>query len=88
MKSQQPGANTSEVEVTNVSPQGFWLWLRDREVFVPFSEFPWFREASIAQLSAVEWPSEDHLYWPQLDVDISVTSIETPGAFPLKYRAG
>lgn len=88
MKSQQRGANIPEVEVINVSAYGFWLWLEGRELFLPFSEFPWFREASIAALSAVERPSEDHLYWPQLDIDLSVRSVEVPHEFPLKYRAG
>jgi hypothetical protein len=31
----------------------------------------------------VEWPSTDHLYWPDLDVDLSVRSIEHPEEFPL-----
>jgi hypothetical protein len=88
MKSQRRGASTSEVEVTNISSHGFWLWLRDRELFVSFSEFPWFRDASVAKLTSVEWPTEDHLYWPQLDIDLSVRSIETPEAFPLKFHAG
>ena len=88
MKSQKPGADTSEIDVTNISRHGFWLWLRDRELFVSFSEFPWFRDASIASLIAVEWPSEDHLYWPRLDIDLSVRSIEAPEAFPLKSQAG
>jgi len=55
---------------------------------VSFSEFPWFRNASVAQITAVEWPSPDHLYWPELDVDVSVRSIESPGEFPLKFHAG
>ena len=88
MKSQRHGVATSEVEVTNISRHGFWLWLGDRELFVPFSEFPWFREASVAQITTVEWPSPDHLYWPQLDIDLSVKSIETPEGFPLKFQAG
>jgi len=78
----------SEIEVTNISSHGFWLWLSGREVFVSFSEFPWFRNASVAQITAVEWPSPDHLYWPELDVDVSVRSIESPGEFPLKFHAG
>ncbi|MGZ5475652.1 MAG: DUF2442 domain-containing protein, partial [Thermoanaerobaculia bacterium] len=76
MKSKQRGAATSLVEVTNISPQGFWLLLGGRELFVPFKEFPWFKEASVAKISRVERLSEDHLYWPDLDVDLSVRSIE------------
>jgi hypothetical protein len=83
MKSSPLGTNTLEVEVTNVSKHGFWLLLNDQELCVPFSEFPWFKEATIAQLVAVEWPSPHHLYWPDLDIDLAVESIEHPERFPL-----
>jgi hypothetical protein len=29
-----------EVEVTNISPHGFWLLLDGRELFLPFADFP------------------------------------------------
>jgi hypothetical protein len=77
------GGATSEVEVTNISRHGFWLWLSGRELFVSFAEFPWFANASVAKITAVQWPTEDHLYWPELDVDLSVRSIEHPDEFPL-----
>ncbi len=66
-----------------MSRHGFWLLLGERELFVPFSEFPWFAEAPIGKIVNVEWPSPDHLYWPELDVDLSVRSIEKPTEFPL-----
>ena len=80
------GTTTSVAEVTHVSKHGFWLLLGDEELLVPFVEFPWFRKATIEQLSDVEWPSENHLYWPQLDIDLSVESIRDPEAFPLKAK--
>ena len=42
--------------------------------------------ATIEKLSDVQWPTLDHLYWPQLDVDLSVASIRDPSAFPLVSR--
>jgi hypothetical protein len=42
--------NISQVEVTNVSKHGFWLLLDDEELFLPFTEFPWFKDASIGKL--------------------------------------
>jgi hypothetical protein len=87
MSSVAPGASTSEVEVTNVSKHGFWLLIRDQEVFVPFAEFPWFRDASIGQLLNVQLPSPHHLYWPDLDVDLAVESLFHPERFPLVSRA-
>ena len=88
MKSAALGKSTSRAEVTNVSPFGLWLLLDSEELFLSYSNFPWFRDATIGQLGRVEWPSSDHLYWPDLDIDLSVTSIRSPERFPLVSRAG
>jgi uncharacterized protein DUF2442 len=85
-RSGQPGSVTSDVEVTNISRHGLWLWLRGRELFLPFETFPWFADAPVAKIMNIEWPSADHLYWPDLDVDLSVRSIEHPEEFPLVSR--
>lgn len=77
---------TSATEVTNISRHGFWLLLEDREQFLPFEEFPWFRGASVGAILNVERPHPHHLYWPELDVDLSVESIEHPERYPLKSR--
>jgi hypothetical protein len=81
------GTSTSAVEVTNVSKHAFWLFLDGEELMLPFEQFPWFKKATIEQLSDVEWPSPNHLYWPQLDADLSVESIRNPSAFPLVSHA-
>jgi len=86
MKSAARGKSTSGVEVTNVSPTGFWLLLEGREIFLPFKHFPWFRKAQIDQLCQVEAPTPHHLYWPKLDIDIAVDSIDHPSRYPLKSR--
>lgn len=77
------GNTTLTAEVTHVSKHGFWVLLADEELLVPFDQFPWFRKATIEQISDVQWPTTDHLYWPGLDVDLSVQSIRNPAAFPL-----
>lgn len=87
MKSAAPGQSTSPAEVTNVSPHGFWLFVGQRELFVSFKEFPWFREASVRQITNVRLPSPHHLYWPDLDVDLAVESIEHPEKYPLVSKA-
>jgi hypothetical protein len=83
MKSAKLGKSTSPAEVTNVSRHGFWIFLGDEELFVPFSQFPWFKDAPVSQLLNVEWPQPHHLYWPDLDVDLAVESIRHPEKFPL-----
>ncbi len=77
------GTATLAAEVTHVSPHCFWLLIGDEELVVPFSEFPWLRKATIEQLTDVQRPTANHLYWPQLDIDLSVESIRRPADYPL-----
>jgi len=86
MTSVLPGASTLDVEVTNVSTHGFWLMLGTEELFVPFAQFPWFKDAPITKLTHVERPQQHHLYWPDLDIDLAVESIRHPEKFPLVSR--
>jgi hypothetical protein len=83
MKSEPRGKNTSQAEVTNISQHGFWIFLDNRELFVPFDKFPWFRNATIDSILRIELPHPRHLYWPALDIDLDVESIEHPERFPL-----
>ena len=80
------GTVTLGAEVTNVSTHCFWLLLGNEELAVPFSDFPWFKKATIDELSEVQRPTEDHLYWPQLDVDLSVESIRQLPAISLEVE--
>ena len=81
------GRSTSPAEVTNVSAHGFWLFVGERELFVPFQQFPWFRDASIRAITNVQLPSPHHLYWPDLDIDLAVESIDHPEKYPLVSQA-
>ena len=82
-----PGASTSDIEISVVSRRGFWLLLDDEELFLSFENFPWFRNATVEQLTTVERPAAQHLYWPLLDVDLAVESIRDPASYPLVSRA-
>lgn len=82
-KSATLGKNISEVEVTNISKHGLWLLINHEEVFVAFKHFPWFKDAPINDLLNVQLNQPDHLYWPTLDIDLSVESIHHPDRFPL-----
>ena len=88
MSSAKPGPGTSGAEVTNISQHGFWVLLDGRELYLPFEEFPWFRSAPVEAILRLERPQPDHLRWPDLDVDLTVDSIEHPERFPLKSRQG
>jgi len=86
MRSAKRGKDISVVEVTNVSPHGFWLLVDGEEMLVTFDAFPWFRTATIGALSNVVLQGHGHLYWPELDIDLSLDSIEHPEKYPLVSR--
>jgi Protein of unknown function (DUF2442) len=78
----------AEAEVTNVSAHGFWLLIGVKEMFVPFDEFPWFRDAPPGHIHNMRLQAPDHLYWPDLDIDLAVESTDHPERFPLVSKAG
>jgi hypothetical protein len=72
------GIPFSCAEVTSINRRGFWLQYRDEELYLPFVEFPWFEHATIAQICKVECLSGARVYWPALDVDLSIEQIRNP----------
>ena len=86
MSSQAFGENTSLTEVTNVSAHGLWLLSGETELFLSYKDFPWFKNAPIGEVLNVEEPTPGHFYWPDLDVDIGLETIENPERFPLKAK--
>ncbi|MGV0961542.1 MAG: DUF2442 domain-containing protein [Limnohabitans sp.] len=80
------GTITSAAEVTNISRHGFWMLLGDEELLLSYEHFPWFKQATVEQITHVERPTPDHLYWPSLDIDLSVAAIRRPQDFPLMSR--
>jgi len=83
MKSEPIGTSILDAEILNVSPHGFWLMVAGHEHFLGYDDFPWFRNATLAQLFKVELSHGDHLYWPDLDVDLDLNRIAHPENYPL-----
>ncbi|MCP4203149.1 MAG: DUF2442 domain-containing protein [bacterium] len=48
----------------------------------------WFKGAPVEAILEVERHQPHHLYWPTLDVDLTVDSIEHPEHYPLKAKPG
>ncbi len=83
MKSEIAGKNILEVEVTNISVHGFWLLLGENEFFLPFNDFPWFKDARISEISDVSLLNDQHLFWEKLDIDLTLNMIKNPQNYPL-----
>jgi len=86
MKSSTPGLITSIVEVTNISAHGFWILLDEKEYFLSYANFPWFKETTIDKICDVQLVNERHLYWEKLDVDLELSSISNPENYPMIFK--
>ena len=80
------GTATSEVEITNISSFGIWLLVRNKELFMSYEEFPWFKDQPVKSIIRVEEPAQGHFYWPDLDIDLTEEIIEHPERFPKLSR--
>lgn len=75
---------TIEAEITHISSYGIWLLTHDKELFLPYEEFPWFKNQPVKSIINVTEQGEGHFYWSDIDVDLTIESIEHPERFPLK----
>ena len=87
MSSLAHGNNTLAVEVTNISTHGVWLLAHEKELFMSYEDFPWFKDHPVKSIVNVEEQSPGHFYWPDIDVDLTREMIEHPEYFPLKSRS-
>ena len=87
MKSSTLGTNTSAVEVTHISAYGVWLLVRGGEHFLSYEDFPWFKDAKLGDILDVKLLHATHLYWPTLDVDLSLKSVQDPSSYPLVAKS-
>jgi hypothetical protein len=83
MSSLTLGNTTSEIEVTNISIHGIWILVGNKEYFLSFEDFPWFKDQPISAIFHVVELSPGHFYWPALDIDLTKEIIEHPERFPL-----
>ena len=81
--SSKRGKPIFDCEVLWVSRFGIWLLFERREFYLNRDNFPWFHNAPIESVFNVKALSKDHLYWPDLDVDLHLNSLEDPQNYPL-----
>jgi hypothetical protein len=86
MKSSVGGKPILKAEITNISPHGIWLYLSNKEYLLSFTDFPWFKTARISEIQNVKVLHKNHLYWPDLDVDLTTDIIEHLESYPLICR--
>ena len=86
MNSPVHGTHSSAAEITNISSHGIWLLSSDKEYFLSYDDFPWFKDVPVRKILNVQEPTPGHFYWPDLDVDLGIDTIEHPDRYPLKSK--
>jgi len=54
MKLQKHGDPTLAPEVINIETRGLWVLVDGRELFLDYSEFPWFLDAPLTEIINVQ----------------------------------
>ena len=85
MKSSKRG-KTISASVENITPFGIWLFVKDKEYFLNYKDYPYFREQVLSAIQDVQLLHGYHLYWPQLDVDLEIDNLDNPDNYPLQCR--
>ena len=86
MKLSALGKSTSQVEIQEISKHGIWIYVKGREYFLSYKDYPWFQEAKVSEVYKVQLLHGMHLYWPDLDVDLELEALQYPEKYPLIYH--
>jgi len=86
MKSSKLGADIS-VSVENITPFGIWLFIKEKEFFLSYKDYPYFKDKTLNSIQNVQLLHGFHIYWPELDVDLEIDNLENPEKYPLKFKA-
>jgi hypothetical protein len=74
------------VSVENITPFGLWLYVQEKEYFLSYKEYPYFKDQTLRSIQNVQLLHGVHLYWPELDVDLEIDNLENPQKYPLKSK--
>ena len=74
------------VSVENITPFGIWLYIKGKEYFLSYEDYPYFKDQTINDIQNVQLLHDFHLYWPSLDVDLEIDNLENPEKYPLKSK--
>ena len=85
MKLSRHGKDIS-VSVENITSFGIWLLVKEKEYFLSYKVFPFFKDQTLNSIQNVQLLHGYHLYWPDLDIDLEIDNLENPEKYPLKSK--
>ncbi len=73
----------NNVEVTFISKNGLILLVGDKEYYLSYGKFPWFKNATVSDVFDVQMLGKNRIRWEALDVDLNLSIISNPENYPL-----
>jgi hypothetical protein len=86
MDSTKSGISTSDCNISGINDLGFWVLVENMEYFIPFSDYPGFKDSSVNQILKISFLPPSQLHWQELDMDIELSALRQPELFPLVFR--
>jgi hypothetical protein len=74
------------VSVENITPFGIWIFVKEKEYFLSYKDYPYFKNQSLSSIQNVQLLHGYHLFWPELDVDLEIDNLENPQKYSLKSK--
>lgn len=74
------------MSIENITQFGIWLYVKGREYFLSYEDYPYFKDQTISDIQNVKLMHGFHLYWSSLDVDLEIDNLENPEKYPLKSK--
>ncbi len=85
MRLLKSGKNIS-ASVENITPFGIWMFIKNKEYFLTYRDYPYFRDQPIKAIQNVRLLHGFHLHWPDMDVDLEIDNLENPEKYPLRSK--
>ncbi len=69
-----------------IDPTGFHLLIDGTEYFVPFEDYPRFKQAKLSEIFNMQRLSPDQFHWPDLNIDIELDALKAPEKYPPVWK--
>ena len=75
----------SHAEVTMINARGILIYVKEKEYYLPYDRFPWFKDAKVSDVLAVSMPDSESLRWEAMDIDLELDSLVHPERYPITF---
>ena len=84
MNASKNGKNTSKVNF--ITSEGFYLQVNDKEYYLDFKDYPYFKQVPVKDIFNVEIDEYSDLHWNKYDIDLCEEILKAPEKYPLKMK--